>query len=184
MTDRDTSALIRWMPAVFVLIWATGFIVARYGMPHAPPFTFLLIRYLLSIVCFGVWIAIARVRWPQTGMEWIHLGVTGALMHGGMGALLGPTGGYIVGFLLICPIYGLLCRNKAGLWAKALALFLGLLACYAFGTLWFVKVYGDTKGPITLLAALSKCVFPFILPDLAKLALALWAGKRLEKYRQ
>ena len=99
-------------------------------------------------------------------------------------ALLGPTGGYIVGFLLICPIYGLLCRNKAGLWAKALALFLGLLACYAFGTLWFVKVYGDTKGPITLLAALSKCVFPFILPDLAKLALALWAGKRLEKYRQ
>ena len=83
MTDRDTSALIRWMPAVFVLIWATGFIVARYGMPHAPPFTFLLIRYLLSIVCFGVWIAIARVRWPQTGMEWIHLGVTGALMHGG-----------------------------------------------------------------------------------------------------
>ena len=57
----------------------------------------------------------------------------------------------------------------------------GLLACYAFGTLWFVKVYGDTKGPITLLAALSKCVFPFIVPDLAKLALALWAGKRLEK---
>ena len=47
-----------------------------------------------------------------------------------------------------------------------------------------VKVYGDTKGPITLLAALSKCVFPFIVPDLAKLALALWAGKRLEKYRQ
>ena len=98
--------------------------------------------------------------------------------------VLFTTGGYIAGFLLLCPIYGLLCRNKAGLWAKALALFLGLLACYAFGTLWFVKVYGDTKGPITLLAALSKCVFPFILPDLAKLALALWAGKRLEKYRQ
>ena len=82
--DDDIQArLIRWMPAVFVLIWATGFIVARYGMPHAPPFTFLLYRYLLSIACFGVWIAIARVRWPQTGAEWLHLGVTGALMHGG-----------------------------------------------------------------------------------------------------
>ncbi len=82
--DSDRPArLIRWMPAVFVLIWATGFIVARYGMPHAPPFTFLLYRYLLSIACFGVWIAIARVRWPQTGAEWLHLGVTGALMHGG-----------------------------------------------------------------------------------------------------
>ncbi len=82
--DDDIQArLIRWMPAVFVLIWATGFIVARYGMPHAPPFTFLLYRYLLSIACFGVWIAIARVRWPRTGVEWLHLGVTGALMHGG-----------------------------------------------------------------------------------------------------
>ncbi len=82
--DSDGQArLIRWMPAVFVLIWATGFIVARYGMPHAPPFTFLLYRYLLSIACFGVWIAIARVRWPRTGVEWLHLGVTGALMHGG-----------------------------------------------------------------------------------------------------
>ena len=73
MTDRDTSALIRWMPAVFVLIWATGFIVARYGMPHAPPFTFLLIRYLLSIVCFGVWIAIARVLGIDTRLwgQWL-----------------------------------------------------------------------------------------------------------------
>ncbi len=79
----STSSLIRAMPAVFVLIWATGFIVARYGMPHAPPFTFLLYRYLFSIGCFLLWIAIARVRWPQTGIEWLHLGVTGALMHGG-----------------------------------------------------------------------------------------------------
>ena len=79
----STSRLIRAMPAVFVLIWATGFIVARYGMPHAPPFTFLLYRYLFSIGCFLLWIAIARVRWPQTGIEWLHLGVTGVLMHGG-----------------------------------------------------------------------------------------------------
>ena len=35
-----TSALVRWMPAVFVLIWATGFIVARYRKPDAPPVTF------------------------------------------------------------------------------------------------------------------------------------------------
>ena len=86
MTGRDgdpAALLIRLMPAVFVLIWATGFIVARYGMPHAPPFTFLLIRYLLSIACFGLWIAVARVRWPQTRAQWLHLGVTGMLMHGG-----------------------------------------------------------------------------------------------------
>ena len=84
MSDRGGAAsLIRWMPAVFVLIWATGFIVARYGMPYAPPFTFLLLRYVCSIACFAAWIAIARVRWPQTRAEWLHLAVTGVLMHGG-----------------------------------------------------------------------------------------------------
>ncbi|MFT3779896.1 MAG: DMT family transporter [Ottowia sp.] len=82
--DGDTTALlIRLMPAVFVLIWATGFIVARYGMPHAPPFTFLLYRYLFSIACFLVWIAAAGVRWPRDRAEWVHLGVTGVLMHAG-----------------------------------------------------------------------------------------------------
>ncbi len=79
----NNRALLRWMPAVFVLIWATGFIVARYGMPYAPPFTFLLLRYVCSIACFAAWIAIARVRWPQTRPEWLHLAVTGVLMHGG-----------------------------------------------------------------------------------------------------
>ncbi len=79
----NNRALLRWMPAVFVLIWATGFIVARYGMPYAPPFTFLLLRYVCSIACFAAWIAIARVRWPQTRAEWLHLAVTGVLMHGG-----------------------------------------------------------------------------------------------------
>lgn len=78
-----TATLIRLMPAVFVVIWATGFIVARYGMPHAPPFTFLLYRYLFSIACFLGWIVIAGVRWPTTGRQWWHLSVTGVLMQAG-----------------------------------------------------------------------------------------------------
>ena len=81
--DDSTAVLIRLMPAVFVLIWATGFIVARYGMPNAPPFTFLLYRYLLSILCFLVWIVVAGVRWPTSREAWLHLGVTGVLMHAG-----------------------------------------------------------------------------------------------------
>jgi len=69
------------MPAVFVLIWSTGFIVARYGMPHAPPMKFLVVRYALSILCFLPWIALARVAWPRQGTQWLHLAVTGVLMH-------------------------------------------------------------------------------------------------------
>jgi drug/metabolite transporter (DMT)-like permease len=71
------------MPAVFVLIWSTGFIVARYGMPHAPPLGFLAIRYALSVLAFGVWIAIVRAAWPKGRAQWGHLAVTGVLMHAG-----------------------------------------------------------------------------------------------------
>jgi drug/metabolite transporter (DMT)-like permease len=77
------SALVRAMPAVFVLIWSTGFIVARYGMPHAPPLTFLSWRYALSVAAFALWIALARPAWPRDRAQWLHLAVTGVLMHAG-----------------------------------------------------------------------------------------------------
>lgn len=79
----DRAALIAAMPAVFVLIWSTGFVVARYGMPHAPPMTFLAWRYALSVAAFAVWIALARPAWPRDRAQWGHLAVTGVLMHAG-----------------------------------------------------------------------------------------------------
>ncbi len=79
----DSAALLRAMPAVFVLIWSTGFVVARYGMPHAPPLGFLGVRYALSILAFLVWVAIVRAAWPRGRSQWLHLGVTGVLMHAG-----------------------------------------------------------------------------------------------------
>ena len=82
MNHTPDNAWLRAMPWVFVLIWSTGFIVARYGMPHAPPFKFLAVRYALSIACFLPWIWLARVAWPRSGSQWLHLSVTGILMHG------------------------------------------------------------------------------------------------------
>ena len=75
--------LVRAMPAIFVLIWSTGFIVARYGMPHAPPMKFLALRYLLSVLCFLAWAWLARAAWPRGRVQWGHLAVTGVLMHAG-----------------------------------------------------------------------------------------------------
>jgi len=84
MTGERRAALwLQAMPAVFVLIWSTGFIVARYGMPYAPPLKFLAVRYALSLLCFGIWIAWARVPWPQQRVQWWHLAVTGVLMQAG-----------------------------------------------------------------------------------------------------
>jgi drug/metabolite transporter (DMT)-like permease len=71
------------MPAVFVLIWSTGFIVAKFGLPFAPPLTFLLIRYFLSIICFLVWIWLSRAIWPTDKKQWLHLAATGVLVHAG-----------------------------------------------------------------------------------------------------
>jgi drug/metabolite transporter (DMT)-like permease len=75
--------LVRSMPAVFVLIWSTGFIVARYGMPHAPPMKFLALRYALSVAAFLAWALLARAAWPRDRRQWAHLAVTGILMHAG-----------------------------------------------------------------------------------------------------
>ncbi len=71
------------MPVVFVLIWSTGFIVARYGMPHSPPMKFLALRYLFSVVCFAVWAWLARAKPPVDRNQFFHLAVTGVLMHAG-----------------------------------------------------------------------------------------------------
>jgi len=71
------------MPAVFVLIWSTGFVVARLGMPHAPPLTFLSWRFALSVAAFLVWIVFARAGWPRGRWQWFHLAITGVLMHAG-----------------------------------------------------------------------------------------------------
>jgi len=107
-TDADSSrALLRAMPWVFVLIWSTGFIVARYAMPHAPPLKFLALRFALTIVCFGVWIGFSRPRWPAGAAQWMHLAVIGALIHAGY---LGGVWGAV----------------KLGLGAGTIALLVGL----------------------------------------------------------
>ncbi len=71
------------MPWVFVIIWSTGFIVAKAAMPHAPPLGFLSYRFGLSAFCFIAWARFAGIAWPRDRMQWLHLAVTGALMQSG-----------------------------------------------------------------------------------------------------
>ena len=101
------SALLRAMPIVFVLIWSTGFIVARFGMPHSPPLTFLSMRYAFSLLCFGVWIVLAGVERPRERAQWAHLAVVGVLIHAGY-------------------LGGVWAAVKAGIGAGTVALLVGL----------------------------------------------------------
>ena len=95
------------MPVVFVLIWSTGFIVARFGMPQSPPMKFLAARYALSILCFLPWIVFAKVRWPSGRAQWRHLAVVGVLMHA-------------------CYLGGVWAAVKAGMGSGLAALIVGL----------------------------------------------------------
>ena len=115
---------------------------------------------------------------------YLLLGLAGAPVfsgfQGGAGVLLGATGGYILGFLASALLYWALTARLGDRTAvRAAAMAAGLIVCYAFGTAWFLTVYAHTAGPIGLGAALGMCVFPFVLPDLAKLALALALSRRL-----
>lgn len=66
---------------LFVFLWSTGFIGAKYGLPYAEPLTFLLVRYAYVIVLMGLVALFARAPWPQGWRAWLHLGVVGCLMQ-------------------------------------------------------------------------------------------------------
>ena len=155
-------------------------ICAQIQIPTAVPFT---------LQTLGVFVASAMLGWKRGTLSvavYILLGLIGvpvfAGFSGGAGVLFGLTGGYIIGFLFTAFIVGFMC-NKLGrkLWVLALSMALGLLACYVFGTVWFMLIYNYTMGSISLVSALGMCVVPFLLFDAIKIAAAVVLVNRLDK---
>lgn len=73
--------MIRFAPFLFVFLWSTGFIGAKFGLPHAEPLSFLLVRYLL-VIALMLAIALALgAPWPRAARQWLHIGVSGLLVH-------------------------------------------------------------------------------------------------------
>jgi drug/metabolite transporter (DMT)-like permease len=81
MLQSFGTLAVRAAPMVFVFLWSTGFITAKYGLPYAEPFTFLSLRMALVVVILATIVAIARPRWP-TRAEMVHSAVIGSLVHG------------------------------------------------------------------------------------------------------
>jgi len=71
----------RLYPFLFVFLWSTGFIGAKYGLPYAEPLSFLLTRYGLVIALITVIALATRAPWPRDPKQWLHIGVSGALVH-------------------------------------------------------------------------------------------------------
>lgn len=80
---RRSDLLVQAMPAVFVLLWSTGFIGAKFGLPYAEPFTFLFIRFAALVAVLVPLALVLRASWPKTPRQAAHIAVTGVLVHGG-----------------------------------------------------------------------------------------------------
>lgn len=116
------------------------------------------------------------------------LGVIGvpvfSQMRGGVGVLLGSTGGYIIGFFFTAIAVALITKKFGkSIPVLAVSMVIGLFLCYAFGTAWFIVVYTRTKSAIGIGAALTMCVTPYLLWDFIKIAAAVLVVKAVEKSR-
>lgn len=175
MTKTKTLDLV--YIAVFAVIIA---VCSWIAIPTTIPFT---------LQTFGVFLAVGMLggkRGTMSVIIYILLGIIGipvfAEFTSGPGVLLLPSGGYIVGFIFTSLVmWGMekLLGNKN--WALALSMVVGLIVCYAFGTVWFMVVYANTAEAVGLWTALMWCVIPFILPDAIKISLAVILCNRLKK---
>ena len=143
-----------------------------------------------TLQTFGVFIAagvLGGKRGTLSVLVFILLGAVGipvfANFSGGIGVLVGPTGGYIIGFLFSALVMWAMEKlpGKKSI-MQIVSMVVGLVVCYAFGTAWFMVVYGKANGPVGLVTALGWCVFPFIIPDLIKIALAYVLSGKVRKY--
>ncbi|MGE4353372.1 MAG: biotin transporter BioY [Oscillospiraceae bacterium] len=153
-------------------------ICAWISIPTAVPFT---------MQTFGVFVAAGLLGPKRSSISilvYMLLGAVGLPVFsnftGGIGILLGKTGGYIVGFIFLALIEGWTARRyKGSMKALFLSMVVGIMICYAFGSAWFIMVYAASSGAVGLMTVLGWCVFPFIIPDLAKMALALIVIRRV-----
>lgn len=75
------SLALATMPGLFVLLWSTGFIGAKFGLPYAEPFTFLFIRFVLTLLLLVPLTLLMRIPWPGSPRLWVHIGISGLLVH-------------------------------------------------------------------------------------------------------
>ena len=175
LRTRDLTAIAACAALMAVCAWI--------AVPTQPPFTLQTLGVFLAVGVLG-----GRRGTAAVGL-YLLMGAVGlpvfAGFGGGLGILLGTTGGYILGFLcsalLMWAMERLLSTRPPAL---LLSMVLGLLVCYAFGPAWYMAVYARTSGPIGLAGALGACVAPFIIPDLCKIAVALTLSLRLRRHVQ
>lgn len=147
-------------------------------IPGAVPFTLQTFGIFLTVFVLG------GKRGTAAVLLYIFIGLIGIPVfsgfRGGISVLLGPTGGYIVGFIISALIMWFfeITFNKK-IYIQIFSMFVALIACYIFGTLWYLFIYSGKSESVGVMTVVSLCVLPFIIPDIIKIMLAIFIGKRL-----
>ncbi len=102
-----------------------------------------------------------------------------ASFNGGAGVLAGATGGFIIGYVPLALLTGIGAIKAKSFWAQTLFASLGLAVCYLFGCIWYFITTGSG-----LIQGLTVCVFPFIIPDIIKIAAGVFCGRKIKKFTQ
>lgn len=177
-----TNTRNKTLDLIYIGIFAILIAICSWiSIPTFVPFTLQTFAVFLTIALLG------GKRGTMAIIIYILLGIVGIPVfsgfRGGIGILIGTTGGYILGFLFSgLFIWGMEAFFGKKAWLLAISMFLGLLICYAFGTAWFLFSYAKNAGMIGIGTVLSWCVIPFIIPDIIKLTLAFILSKRLSHF--
>jgi len=175
--NRNRIKNMVYMSLGAVLMAVCSFIT----VPFVVPFT------LQTFGMFMVLLLLGGKKGSISILLYILLGAFGIPVFSGFGSgigyLLGPTGGFIIGFVFSGLVYlaveNISVKNNK---TRIFALIPSLLTCYVFGTGWYM-LYCNLNGAKTgLLSALAICVLPYILPDILKLCLSCFFWKRLSPH--
>lgn len=173
MKTRDITHVSLSTALIVICSWLS--------IPTAIPFTLQSCAICLISLLFG------RRKSVAATLVYILIGMVGvpvfAGFRGGIGILLGNTGGYIIGFIFTAIIIGTASDLHHGdLLPMIAAMAAGMLVCYICATAWFIFIFTESHGTVQVLSVLSWCVFPYIIPDICKCALAYVLYRRIEPH--
>ena len=143
---------------------------------------------VITLQTFGIFLTLGLLGGRQGTLAigvYLLLGAVGVPVfsgfRGGLGSLLGTTGGYIFGFMLTALLYWLITSRKDTPAVRLAAMVLGLILCYGCGSWWYMTRY-LSAGDLTLGLVLLRCVVPYLIPDAIKLTLAWLLTARLKRF--
>ena len=178
MAQSKRTALNTADIAMIAMCSALMAVCSWISIPAAVPFTMQTFAVFVTVGILG------GKRGTFSVLLYLLLGAAGLPVFsgfsGGISHLFGATGGYIIGFLFSAIVMWMI-EKSFGRSFKVLAasMIAGLLLCYIFGTAWFVTLYTHESVSVSVMTALGWCVFPYIIPDALKIALAAELTRRL-----